>query len=87
MPKLRCVDDKSTLVEFCKSNGYISRFKYTQEDPLKYHIMKGDNIISYYKFERKSNYKSGIYDSLGLFENRFNFLAFYRVFVYEGTYV
>lgn len=47
----------------------------------------GDQIMSYFKFERKSNYKSGIYDSLGLFENRFNFLAFYRVFIYEGSFV
>lgn len=54
---------------------------------MKYHIMKGDHVLSYFKFERRTNYKSGIYDSLGLFENRFNFLAFYRVFMFEATFV
>lgn len=49
--------------------------------------MKDDHIMSYFKFERKSNYKAGIYETLGLFENRFNFVMFYRVFVYEGTFV
>lgn len=43
--------------------------------------------MSFFKFERKSNYKQGIYDCLGLFEITFNFIAFYRVFIYEGAFV
>jgi hypothetical protein len=49
--------------------------------------MKDDHIMSFFKFERKSNYKSGMYETLGLFESRFNFVMFYRVFIYESTFV
>ena len=65
----------------------MGRFAYDRDDPSKSEIMKGDSVLAYLKFERKTNYKAGIYDCLALFENRFNFVHFYRVFIHQGAFI
>ena len=88
MPKLQVLGDQSDkLIEQSKFYGYINRFDYSPEDPMKEQIMKDDHIMSYFKFERKSNYKAGTYETLGLYENKFNFIMFYRTFIFESTFV
>ena len=87
-PKTQILGEQSeSIISQVKSNNYESRFCYEKDDPSKYEIIKQDPFLPYFKFERKTNYKQGIYDCLGLFENRFNFVQFFRVFMFQGAYV
>jgi hypothetical protein len=65
----------------------MGRFAYDKDDPSKSEVMKGDPLLAYLKFERKTNHKAGIYDCLALFENRFNFEHLYRVFIHQGSFI
>ena len=87
-PKTQILGEQSDkVVQQSNKYKYQEQFTYDRDDGSKYEIVKNDNFLAYFKFERKTNYKQGIYDTLGLFENRFNFVHFYRVFMYQGAYV
>lgn len=46
--------------------------EFEKDDQLK-EITKNDKINAFYKFDRKSNYKSNIQNSLGIFEHPSSF--------------
>ena len=87
-PKTQILGEQSDrITSQSKTFNYQARFCYEQDDPSKYDIIKNDDFLAYFKFERKTNYKQGIYDTMGLFENRFNFVQFYRVFMCQGSFI
>lgn len=78
-------DQREAITTKANKYGYLDRFGYDIRDPYVSDILQNDPVLSYFKYERKTNYKPGMYDSLGLFENRSNFTQFYWSFVVQGT--
>ena len=86
MPKFVSIGDKYTeVVEKSKKHGYLDALtKYDERDPTTSFIEKEDHISAYFKQERKSNYKPGMVDALGIFDDFRNFHQFYKTFILNG---
>ena len=66
----------------------MDTFEYDEQDPIMYFTTKNDCVLSYYKYERKTNYKKGSVDTLGsIFENHINFCNWYRIFIQDITFL
>ena len=74
--------DKEQLIEQSKT------FNYTHTvDLQKKQILQNDNLIACFKYDRKSNYKRGMANVMGAFEDVKAFWEYYRVFWVLGSYV
>jgi hypothetical protein len=51
-----------------KENYLVSLTNFDERDPITSFINLDDHLAAFFKQERKTNYKSGIVDPLGVFD-------------------
>ena len=66
-------DQREALSNKALEHNYLSAFTYDQQDPYLSDILKDDHVLSNFKYQRKNNFKPGLYDCLRLFSNNHNF--------------
>ena len=89
MPKFQPLGFSYEKVRSCsKKWQYLeSLTNYDERDPFTSFTNKDDWIGSYFKQERKSNYKPGLEPAMGVFDQHFNFAFTFNLFFITGAFV
>ena len=70
---------KLEIQKFSEYHNYKNSFQFCIEDPYKHVTLNEDSYLSYWRSERKNNYKKGTVETLGpVFELRENYIWWYR---------